>query len=237
MSTSITQFFKLVSPDSIGMDTDKPVLEREALELCPPRHSKWSVRPSVCLSRLVIFFGDHYIQLGVITDLTETVVLDKGAPGHPDCTTSIQHHIWSLDGYHTVSGSSLTFGFGGFAVDLQRPGTIMVAALNSWWPDGQIFRSNDSGATWSPLWSWIAYPEVAKWYTYSDSLAPWIGPDYTVSTLGTLQIGWMMEGEILQARKAAMFSSEPCRSLCRSLPFQSLTLWDWRDHLRRLRLD
>ncbi|KAG8212805.1 hypothetical protein J3R82DRAFT_11094 [Butyriboletus roseoflavus] len=92
-----------------------------------------------------------------------------------------------------VLGSSLTFAFGGLAVDLQRPGTIMVAALNSWWPDGQIFRSNDGGATWSPLWSWIAYPELARWYTYSNSLAPWIGPDYTVSTPG-LQIGWMMEG-------------------------------------------
>lgn len=51
-----------------------------------------------------------------------------------------------------ASGDDLYFGFGGLAVDLQKPGTIMVAALNSWWPDGQIFRSTDSGATWSPLW-------------------------------------------------------------------------------------
>lgn len=32
-----------------------------------------------------------------------------------------------------VSGSDLYFGFGGLAVDLQKPGTIMVAALNCWW--------------------------------------------------------------------------------------------------------
>ncbi len=51
-----------------------------------------------------------------------------------------------------VSGSNLYFGFGGLAVDLQKPGTVMVAALNSWWPDGQIFRSTDGGVTWSPLW-------------------------------------------------------------------------------------
>ena len=102
-----------------------------------------------------------------------------------------------------VSGSSLTFGFGGLAVDLQRPGTIMVAALNSWYPDGQIFRSNDSGATWSPLWSYITYPDIDKWYTYSDTLAPWIGPNYTVTTLGYLQVGWMMEGNIFQGRTAA----------------------------------
>lgn len=102
-----------------------------------------------------------------------------------------------------VSGSSLTFGFGGLAVDLRQPGTIMVAALNCWYPDGQIFRSKDSGATWSPLWNWTTYPELEKWYTYSDSLAPWLGPDDTITTPGTLQIGWMMEGEIYYGRNVA----------------------------------
>ena len=32
-------------------------------------------------------------------------------------------------------------------MDLQKPGTLMVAALNQWWPDATIFRSTDSGAT------------------------------------------------------------------------------------------
>ncbi|KAJ3823892.1 hypothetical protein F5878DRAFT_532412 [Lentinula raphanica] len=90
-----------------------------------------------------------------------------------------------------VSGSDLYFGFGGLSVDLQKPGTIMVAALNS--PDGQIYRSTDSGATWSPLWEWISYPTLAKYYTYSDALAPWLGPDSVDLTAGDLQIGWMME--------------------------------------------
>ncbi|KAF5382967.1 hypothetical protein D9757_006364 [Collybiopsis confluens] len=90
-----------------------------------------------------------------------------------------------------VSGSDLYFGFGGLAVDLQKPGTIMVTALNS--PDGQIFRSTDSGSTWSPLWEWISYPTMAKFYTYSTSLAPWIGPSTVDLTPGDLQIGWMME--------------------------------------------
>lgn len=93
-----------------------------------------------------------------------------------------------------VSGSDLYFGFGGLSVDLQKPGVVMVAALNSWWPDGQIFRSNDSGVTWSPLWSWESYPTINKWYAYDDSLAPWLGVDYDDLTLGDLQIGWMMEG-------------------------------------------
>ncbi|KAH9486753.1 Xyloglucanase [Psilocybe cubensis] len=96
-----------------------------------------------------------------------------------------------------VSGSDLYFGFGGVAVDLQKPGTIMVAALNSWWPDGQIFRSTDSGATWSPLWAWASYPDLNKYYGYSDTLASWLGPNYQVTTLGTLQIGWMMESLVI----------------------------------------
>lgn len=32
-----------------------------------------------------------------------------------------------------ASGSNLYFGFGGLAVDLQKPGTIMVSTVNSWW--------------------------------------------------------------------------------------------------------
>ncbi|KAJ7462663.1 hypothetical protein B0H11DRAFT_2053730 [Mycena galericulata] len=96
-----------------------------------------------------------------------------------------------------VTGSNLYFGFGGVAVDLKTPGTIMVAALNSWWPDGQIFRSTDSGATWSPLWSWLSYPTLEKFYSYSDTLAPWLGPDYVDTTLGDLQIGWMMEALVI----------------------------------------
>nr|QCR98305.1 GH74 xyloglucanase [Ganoderma applanatum] len=92
-----------------------------------------------------------------------------------------------------VSGSDLYFGFGGVAVDAQRPGTVMVAALNSWWPDGQIFRSTDGGATWTGLWAWQSYPTLNRYYTYDDSLAPWIGPDDTIDTLDK-QIGWMMEG-------------------------------------------
>ena len=109
-----------------------------------------------------------------------------------------------------MTGSDLYFGFGGLALDLQNPGTIMVAALNSWWPDGQIFRSTDGGSTWSALWygfsmsflnnnlnhirAWGDYPTIYKYYTYDDTLAPWIGPDVDSFTLGTLQIGWMMEG-------------------------------------------
>ncbi|CAE6449652.1 unnamed protein product [Rhizoctonia solani] len=89
-----------------------------------------------------------------------------------------------------VSGSDLYFGFGGLAVDLKKPGTIMVAAVNSWWPDGQIFRSTNGGATWSKLWEWGNYPSMNRYYKYDTSLAPWIS---VVDAEDTKQIGWMME--------------------------------------------
>jgi xyloglucan-specific exo-beta-1,4-glucanase len=92
-----------------------------------------------------------------------------------------------------VSGSDLYFGFGGLAVDLQKPGTVMVATLNSWWPDANIFRTTDGGATWTRLWEWTSYPSQNRYYTYSDSLAPWLGPDYTYGGVDLKQIGWMIE--------------------------------------------
>lgn len=51
-----------------------------------------------------------------------------------------------------TSMASTYYGYGGLAVDLQKPGTIMVSALNAWWPDDIIWRSTNSGATWSPIW-------------------------------------------------------------------------------------
>ncbi|KAG9088864.1 Xyloglucanase, partial [Ceratobasidium sp. UAMH 11750] len=89
-----------------------------------------------------------------------------------------------------VTGSDLYFGFGGLSVDLQKPGTLMVAALNSWWPDSQVFRSNNSGATWTRLWEWAAYPDMNRYYKYDVSLAPWLNPP---NNTDTKQIGWMME--------------------------------------------
>src|ERR1700761_5722921 len=58
-------------------------------------------------------------------------------------------------------------GYGGLSVDLQKPGTVMVAAMNEWYPDAKyvlfdtreiylrnyfsIWRSLDGGATWVDL--------------------------------------------------------------------------------------
>ena len=72
----------------------------------------------------------------------------------------------------------------------------MVAALNCWWPDGQVFRSTDGGKTWNALWAWQGYPTMDRYYAYDDSLAPWIGPTGTANSIVT-QIGWMMEALVI----------------------------------------
>lgn len=45
--------------------------------------------------------------------------------------------------------------------------------------------------------SWEAYPNINKWYKYDNSLAPWLGPSTTITELGELQIGWMMEALVI----------------------------------------
>jgi len=90
-----------------------------------------------------------------------------------------------------ATGDDLYFGFGGLSVDLQKPGTVMVATLNSWWPDAQIFRTTDSGATWSKIWEWAAYPDQNQYYSMSTPKAPWIYENFV--SVDTKRLGWMIE--------------------------------------------
>ncbi len=75
------------------------------------------------------------------------------------------------------SSSDNYYGYGGLAVDAQHPDTIMVASLNSWWPDAIIFRSTDGGASWSRIWDWDGYPNRTLRYTQDISAAPWLDWD------------------------------------------------------------
>lgn len=88
--------------------------------------------------------------------------------------------------------ASTYYGYGGLAVDLQVPGTVMVAALNCWWPDELIWRSLDSGATWSPIWAWNGYPNLDYYYSYDISNAPWL-QDNTSTAQFPVRVGWMVE--------------------------------------------
>lgn len=94
----------------------------------------------------------------------------------------------------TLASGDLYFGYGGLTIDRQNPGTLMVASVNSWWPDMILFRTTDSGANWTRIWDWDGYPARAKRYDMDISETPWL-------TFGSnpqppeepLKLGWMNE--------------------------------------------
>lgn len=89
--------------------------------------------------------------------------------------------------------------YGGLAIDAQHPDTLMVATMNKWWPDENIYRSTDGGMTWKTFWSY-AWDENYSWppgrdnkYTIDYSMAPWL--DWgEVKNLPeqSPKLGWMM---------------------------------------------
>jgi xyloglucan-specific exo-beta-1,4-glucanase len=101
--------------------------------------------------------------------------------------------VWTDVSPIPVSHEDNHFGYGGLAVDKQNPDTIMVATLNSWWPDEQIFRSTDGGNSWSRIWDWNGYPTRTFRYTQDISAAPWL--DFGTEAVApevTPKLGWMI---------------------------------------------
>ncbi len=88
------------------------------------------------------------------------------------------------------------FGYGGLAVDMQHPGTLVVASVNSWWPDALLFRTTDGGTTWERIWEWASYPDRTLYYTIDVSNAPWLnfGNTNPVAPVPAVKLGWMIEG-------------------------------------------
>ncbi|MFE4702565.1 cellulose binding domain-containing protein [Streptomyces sp. NPDC056738] len=94
-----------------------------------------------------------------------------------------------------VAEADTYYGFSGLSVDRQHPGTVMATAYSSWWPDTQIFRSTDSGGTWTKAWDYTSYPNRSNRSTMDVSSVPWL-------TFGanpappeqTPKLGWMTEG-------------------------------------------
>jgi photosystem II stability/assembly factor-like uncharacterized protein len=93
-----------------------------------------------------------------------------------------------------VAEADTYYGFSGLTVDRQRPGTVMVTGYSSWWPDTQIFRSTDSGATWSRAWEYSPYPNRSNRYTMDVSSVPWLSWGANPSPPEqTPKLGWMTE--------------------------------------------
>lgn len=106
------------------------------------------------------------------------------------------------------------YGYSGLSVDLQKPGTVMVAPFNEYYPDAKyayniaqytdglrfyvrsIFRSTDGGASWTQIFSY-GYPPPdyvgtkSPFYNFNVSTAPWID---TYLTGNSEQVGWGIQG-------------------------------------------
>jgi xyloglucan-specific exo-beta-1,4-glucanase len=100
---------------------------------------------------------------------------------------------WTKISPDASSSTNSWFGYGGLAVDAQNPNTIMVSALNRWWPDASIWRSTDAGATWTSIWDWGPWPERILHYVHDISGAPWLTFNANLSLPEvTPRLGWMI---------------------------------------------
>jgi hypothetical protein len=92
--------------------------------------------------------------------------------------------------------ADLWWGYGGLAVDWQHPGTLVVSAVNSWWPEGNLWRTTDGGMTWTAGWEWTSYPERNVRWQMDISTAPWLNLGVTNPSPPdpAVKVGWMMEG-------------------------------------------
>jgi hypothetical protein len=100
---------------------------------------------------------------------------------------------WTLISPVPSSSADDYFGYGGLTVDAQNPNVVMVAALNSWWPDTIIFRSLNGGATWTRIWDWTSYPNRSFRYLQNITAAPWLtfGANPQLPEI-TPKLGWMV---------------------------------------------
>uniref|UniRef100_UPI000594F104 X2-like carbohydrate binding domain-containing protein n=1 Tax=Paenibacillus curdlanolyticus TaxID=59840 RepID=UPI000594F104 len=101
--------------------------------------------------------------------------------------------VWTNISPIPSTSTDAYFGYGGLAIDRTNPNTIMVTTLNSWWPDANIYRSTDGGATWTSIWSWSGYPNRDLLYTQDISAAPWLDFGSNPQPLEpALKLGWMI---------------------------------------------
>ncbi|GHE39818.1 RICIN domain-containing protein [Streptomyces capitiformicae] len=64
---------------------------------------------------------------------------------------SVWKHTPAGGTWKNISPSQGDYGFSGLAVDPQKPSTVMVTTLGRWWPEDEIYRTTDGGATWKAL--------------------------------------------------------------------------------------
>ena len=122
------------------------------------------------------------------------------------------------------------FGYSGLSIDRQNPNTIMVTGYSSWWPDTQIWRSTNGGATWSRIWDWTRYPSRSFRYTQDVTAAPWLKFPATPLCGGgrpgaevNPKLGWMTEALEIDPFNSNRFMYGTGATLYGST---NLTTWD-----------
>lgn len=101
--------------------------------------------------------------------------------------------VWTNISPVAVTSGDDYFGYGGLAVDPEDPNTLIVATLNSWWPDANFFRSTDGGATWTRFWDWNGYPSRTLRYTLDYSKSPWLTfGNNDEPPVPAVKLGWMI---------------------------------------------
>ncbi|MER5526374.1 cellulose binding domain-containing protein [Streptomyces sp. NPDC002677] len=122
-----------------------------------------------------------------------------------------------------VAEADTYYGFSGLTVDRQHPGTVMATAYSSWWPDTQLFRSTDSGATWTKAWDYTSYPNRSNRYTMDVSSSPWLTFGANPSPPEqTPKLGWMTE-----ALEIDPFNSNRMMYGTRATLYGTENLGDW----------
>ena len=124
-------------------------------------------------------FLPHKGKIDIVNGYLYVALSDKGGPydgGSGDVyrlTTSTGQ--WTLiSPYPHTDTNNDYYGYSGLSVDRSHPSTVMVTGYSSWWPDTFIFRSTNSGATWTNIWSWTSYPNRSFKETQDVSAAPWL---------------------------------------------------------------
>ena len=138
---------------------------------------------------------------GVIDTVNHNLFISTSDTGGP--YDGAKGDVWK---YNTVSGAWTQispipsssaddyFGYSGLTMDAQHPGTIMVVTQISWWPDIIIFRSTDSGATWTRIWDFNGYPSRTDRFTMDISGSPWLTFNSNAQAPETTpKLGWMTE--------------------------------------------
>jgi xyloglucan-specific exo-beta-1,4-glucanase len=122
------------------------------------------------------------------------------------------------------------FGYAGLSVDRQKPGTLMVTAYSSWWPDTRIWRSTNGGAAWTPAYEFTSYPQRTFRYTQDVTSVPWLKSISNTSDAEVSpRLGWMTESleidpfnsdRMMYGTGATIYGSE------------NLTAWDRNTQIR-----